>query len=101
MEVGSSSTISSRSWLRSTWLTVSWDFLKYVITDTLNHAIALGSLRVASSLCVSLLPYSDFSQDVGARCSVCPQVRAVPNVLFSTLTFHRDDTGASGRCVSS
>ena len=29
-----------------------------------------------------------------------PQVRAVPNIRFLTLTCHRDDTGASGRRVS-
>ena len=29
-----------------------------------------------------------------------PQLRAVPNVLFSTLTCHRDDSGVSGHRVS-
>ena len=64
-------------------------------------------------------PHSDFSQDVGARCSGCPtgacssqrkaqsasgrRVSLVPNMkreMFGTLTRHQDDTGFSRRRVS-
>ena len=81
----------------------SWS--KYVITDTWNCAIAPrpfgGRREMAMSPHRCALPFSlhgDFSL-VHVAQSV-PQVREVPNGLFSTLTCHRDDTGASGRRVS-
>ena len=89
----------------------SWDFLKYVITDTLNCATTpdpfgcRGEMAVSPPRCARLFsPHTDFSQDVGARfAQSVPQVRAVPNgkrEVFGTLTCHRDDTGVSGRGVS-
>ena len=79
--------------VRGRW---SWDFLKFVITDTWNRAITPGlpgrEMAMSPPRFAPLFSlHSDFSQDVGAQ-------RAVPNVkreVFCSLMCHWDDTGAS------
>ena len=78
----------------------SWDFLKYVITDTWNYGSALSHPRCAClfSSCTAFLARTlvHVAQSV-------PQLRAVPNAVrevFGSLTCHRDDTDAPGYRVA-
>ena len=62
-----------------------------------------GEMAMSPPRCARLFSlHSDFSQDVGARCSERPTVAcsSLTFVFFLPLTCYRDDTGASGRRVS-